>query len=103
MLKGHVFKRQIFGNQIFALFIDTFLNGKCGVCGNYGNTMKVTYSGSNVTVADGAVCIRGRFLEEDTSTTIATGTTNSYCSLVIEIDLDKENTSSDLFKEPIKL
>ena len=25
MLKGHVFKKQIFGNQIFALFINTFL------------------------------------------------------------------------------
>ena len=103
MLKGHVFKRQIFGSQIFALFIDTFLNRRCGVCGNYGNAMKVTYSGSNVTVADGAVCIRGRFLEEDTSTTIAAGTTNSYCSLVIEIDLDKENTSSDFVQGAYKI
>ena len=35
MLKGHVFAKQIFGNQIFALFINTFLNGKNGISNNY--------------------------------------------------------------------
>lgn len=30
MLKGHVFKKQRFGNEIFALFIDTFLNKNVG-------------------------------------------------------------------------
>ena len=27
MLKGHVFSKQLFGNPIFALFINKFLNG----------------------------------------------------------------------------
>ena len=31
MLKGHVFKKQIFGNQMFALFINTFLDGANGI------------------------------------------------------------------------
>ena len=35
MLKGHVFKKQRFGNEIFALFIDTFLAQKCGIAKNY--------------------------------------------------------------------
>lgn len=39
MLKGHVFKKQRFGNEIFALFIDTFLNGKNGISNNYKNSM----------------------------------------------------------------
>ena len=94
MLKGHVFSKQIFGNPIFALFINTFLNGKDGVSNNYKNGMQVTYSGSNVTVASGAVCIQGRFLEEDTGSTVPAGTDTAYCKLVIEINLDLQNTES---------
>lgn len=94
MLKGDVFVEQLFENQIFALFIDTFLNQNCGVASNYKNSMTVSYSGGNITVNSGAVCIRGRFLEESTSTTIAVGETNKFHSLVIEIDLDKTNTAS---------
>lgn len=96
MLKGHVFSKQLFSNPIFALFINTFLNNTNGVSNNYKNGMQVTYSGSTLTVDSGAVCIQGRFIEEDTSTQIATGTNNAYCKLVIEIDLDKQNTESQL-------
>lgn len=95
MLKGDVFAEQLFENQIFALFIDTFLNGNCGVASNYKNSMALTYSGGNITIDSGAVCIKGRFLEESTSTTIAVGETNKFHSLVIEIDLDKTNTASN--------
>ncbi len=95
MLKGHVFSEQLFKSQIFALFINTFLEGKNGVSNNYKNAMAVTYSGSNVTIGSGAVCIQGRFLEEDNTTTLSAGTDTMYCKLVIEIDLDKTNTASD--------
>lgn len=97
MLKGHVFSEQYFKSEIFALFIDTFLNGMCGVSNNYKNGMEISTNGSTVTVQSGVVCIRGRFVEEDTSTSIDAGTSNNYCKLVIEIDLDKENTSSSNF------
>ena len=103
MLKGHVFSKQIFGNPIFALFINTFLDGKNGISNNYKNGMQVTYSGTNLTINSGAVCIQGRFLEEDTSTTISAGTDSSYCKLVIEIDLDKENTESDFVQGAYKI
>ena len=95
MLKGHVFSKQLFENPIFALFINTFLNGTNGVSNNYKNGMQVTYNGSTVTVSSGAVCIQGRFLEEDSSTQISAGEDNSYCKLVIEIYLDKTNTEDD--------
>ena len=65
MLKGHVFKDQIFENQIFALFINTFLDGHNGIVNNYKNSMEISYSGSNLTINSGAICIQGRFLEED--------------------------------------
>ena len=103
MLKGHVFKEQIFANQIFALFINTFLNGADGVSNNYKNGMQVTYSGSTLSIQSGAVCIQGRFLEEDTSTDISTGTDSSYCKLVIEIDLDKQNTEEELVQATYKI
>lgn len=103
MLKGHVFKRQVFGNQIFALFIDTFLNKKCGISGNYKEKMQVTYNGNTLTVFSGAVCVRGRFLEEDTSTDIVAGSETAFCKLVIEIDLDKENTDENLIQATYKI
>ena len=103
MLKGHVFSKQLFGNPIFALFINTFLNGINGVSNNYKNGMAVTYTGSTVTVDSGAACIQGRFLEEDTSTSIVAGTDTSYCKLVIEIDLDKENTDSEFVQGAYKV
>ena len=103
MLKGHVFSKQLFGNPIFALFINTFLNGVNGVSNNYKNGMAVTYNGFTVTVDSGAVCIQGRFLEEDTYTTLSAGTNTAYCKLVIEIDLDKENTESEFTQASYKI
>lgn len=103
MLKGHVFSRQLFGNPIFALFINTFLNGKNGISDNYKNGMALSYSGSTVTIQSGAVCIQGRFLEEDTSTPISAGTDNAYCKLVIEIDLDKQNEVDDFQQGAYKI
>ena len=103
MLKGHVFKEQIFGNQIFALFINTFLDGANGVSNDYKNGMQVTYNNSTLTIQSGAVCVQGRFLEEDTSTDIVAGTDTAYCKLVIEIDLDKQNTEEELVQATYKI
>lgn len=103
MLKGHVFSKQIFGNPIFALFINTFLSGENGVSNNYKNGMKPTYSGSTVSIDSGAVCIQGRFLEEDTSTSVQAGTNSAYCKLVVEIDLDKQNTKSEFNQASYKI
>lgn len=103
MLKGHVFAKQLFGNPIFALFINTFLNGKNGVSKDYKNGMAVTYSGNTVTVYSGAICIQGRFLEEDTTTTISAGTDTAFCKLVIEINLDKQNTETDFLQGGYKI
>lgn len=81
MLKGHVFSKQLFENPIFALFINTFLGGRNGVSNNYKNSMQVTYSGYNVTIDSGAVCIQGRFLEEDSFTTLNPRYWYKFCIL----------------------
>lgn len=103
MLKGHVFSKQLFENPIFAVFINTFLNGTDGVSNDYKNGMKPTASGSTVNVDSGVVCIQGRFIEEDTSTPISAGTDNMYCKLVIEINLDLENTESQFNQASYKI
>lgn len=95
MLKGQVFKEQIFENQIFAVFINTFLNGKDGIINGYKNSMAVTAGSNAVTVQSGVICIQGRFLEEDTYTTLPVTTETAYCSLVVEINLDNVNTDID--------
>lgn len=103
MLKGHVFKNHVFGNHIFALFINTFLNGQNGISNDYKNGMAITYSGSSLTVQSGAICIQGRLIEEDTSSSILAGTDSAFCKLVIEIDLDKQNTESELNQVTYKI
>lgn len=95
MLKGQVFKEQIFENQIFAVFINTFLAGKNGIINGYKNSMQVTAGTNTVTIQSGVICIQGRFLEEDTEYTLATGTDTAFCKLIVEIDLDKVNTETD--------
>ena len=103
MLKGHVFSNQIFGNPIFALFINTFLNGVNGISDNYKNGMALSHSGASVTIDSGAGCIPGRFLEENLSTTLSAGTDAAFCKLVIEIDLDKTNTAADFQQGSYKI
>ena len=103
MLKGHVFSKQLFGHPVFAVFVNTFLNGRNGVSDNYKEGMEMSYSGSTVTIFGGLVCIQGRFLEEDTHTEIPTGNDTAYCKLVIEIDLDKQNTESDFTQASYKI
>ena len=103
MLKGHVFKEQVFGNHIFALFINTFLNGKNGVISNYKNGMQVTYSNNTITIQNGVVCIQGRFLEENTDTDLDAGTEAAFCRLVVEINLDNTNTEEELTQASYKI
>lgn len=95
MLKGHVFEKQLFGNPIFAVFVNTFLAGENGIINGFGNGMQVSANGSDLTIQSGVCCIQGRFLQEDTSSTITAGNTPAYARLVIEVDLDKVNTEND--------
>lgn len=69
--------------------------GNVGI-GDFGNKMEVSYSGNNITIQDGLACVRGKFIEEDSSTTLSIGTDNSFCKLVLEVDLSKTNTEEQL-------
>ncbi len=99
MLKGHVFNLQTFTSEAFALFIDKFLNGRCGVA--KGCTLSNT--NNSVTIADGYFVIRGRFLEVISGVTVSDITSNGFYSLICEIDLSKTNTADQLNQAIIKV
>ena len=65
--------------------------------------MKITSTGSNIHIAPGAICIQGRFLEENSGKDIVADTDNQYCSLVLEINLDAVNTSSNFEQASYKI
>lgn len=104
MLKGDVFSNQLYNVHMFALFQDLFLDKKSGIADGYKNNMNITASGTNITINSGACIIRGRQVEEDSSTTLSTASiTNKNCALVIEIDLSKTNTDSSLLQASYKI
>ena len=103
MLNGQVFKNQLFENQIFALFINSLYNGECGIIRGYLNSMAISNTSSTITISSGACCIKGRFLEEDTETTIEVEPNTAFNILVIEIDLDKENTETEFTQAYYKI
>lgn len=103
MLKGYIYKEQTFPSEICALIFNEYLNNTNGIFNNYKNSMAITTSGSNVTVASGVGIIQGRAVGEDSSTTLDAGTDTMFCKLVIEVDLDKINTSSSFLQASYKI
>ena len=99
MLKGHVFNLQTFTSEAFALFIDKFLNGRCGVA----KGCELSNTSNSATVGEGYFVVRGRFLQIISGKTISNITTNGYYSLVCEIDLTKTNTADQLNQATIKV
>lgn len=98
MLKGHTFNLQTFTSEAFAVFIDKFLNGRCGVATGCALSNTTT----SVTIADGFFVIRGRFLQVIGSETATDLTTDGFYSLICEIDLSKTNTKDKLYQAEIK-
>ena len=98
MLKGHVFNLQTFTSEAFALFIDKFLNGRCGIA----KGCELSVANTSVTIGDGYFVIRGRFLQIISGVTISDLTTDGYYRLVCEIDLSKTNTVDALNQATIK-
>lgn len=97
MLRGHVFQSQTFANEVFGLFIDTFLQGNMGVV----NGCSLSNTTSAVSIGEGHFCIKGRFLQILGTETVNISS-NGYYSLVCEIDLSQENTEESFNQGSIK-
>lgn len=98
MLKGHVFNLQTFTSEAFALFIDKFLNGRCGVA----KGCALSNTSNSATIGDGYFVVRGRLLQVIDSVTVSDITNNGFYSLVCEVDLSKTNTVDELNQAVIK-
>lgn len=94
-LRGHVFNKQLFSSECFALFIDVFLGKNSGVI----EGCELLSTSNNITLEKGFFCVKGRFLEEEGHSTFEVEPVEQdtlYCKLVCEIDLSQQNTTSEL-------
>lgn len=98
MIQGITFDKQLFTAEAFAKFQNTFLNDNCGVI----EGLDISNTTNSVTIADGWLCVKGRFLREQGGTTLNVAT-NGYYSLICEIDLSKENTETVFNQASFKL
>ena len=98
MLKGHTFNLQTFTSEAFALFIDKFLDGKCGVAKgcNLSNTT------TSATIGEGYFVIRGRLLQIIDSVSVSNVIKDGFYKLICEIDLSQTNTTDTLNQASIK-
>lgn len=101
-LRGHVFNKQLFTSECFALFIDTFLDKNNGIVKGCGLSNTTT----SITIEDGFFCIKGRFLQEEGGSTFEIEPTTQndiYCRIICEIDLFQENTTAELKQAQYKI
>ncbi len=94
-LRGHVFSKQLFSSECFALFIDIFLGKNSGVI----EGCELLSTTNNITLEKGFFCIKGRFLEEEGHSIFEIEPVEQdtlFCKLICEIDLSQQNTTSEL-------
>ncbi len=101
-LRGHVFNKQLFTSECFALFIDTFLDKNNGIV----NGCELSSTSSSITLGSGYFCIKGRFLQEEGGSTFEIEPVvqnDVFCKLICEVDLSQENTTSELKQAQYKI
>ena len=93
-LHGHVFNKQLFSSECFALFIDIFLGKTSGII----QGCELSNTTNTISIGNGYFDIRGRFLEEQGGTdfNIENSKEDTYCKLVCEVDLSQVNTTREL-------
>ena len=94
MIKGFRFTNQLANAEVDARIHQEFLNKNDGIF--YG--MELSYTNNSITVSEGLCEIAGRPVAVIDSETVATGTENLYCLLILEIDLSKDSTK-DVFNQ----
>ncbi len=99
MIRGHVFQNQVFSNDAFALFMNIMLNGKSGIV----KGCQVSNTSNTVSVSEGYLWIKGRPIQIIGTETRNVDSDSSYCKFVIEVDLTKENTDTELNQVSIKI
>lgn len=94
MLKGHSYDKQIYYSVADRIINNTFLNGSNGIFENEGAGCALSYTNNTVTVSNGFFIVKGGLTEVVNSETLSVILDGSYCVLVYELDMSKDNTDT---------
>ena len=94
MLKGHSYDKQIYYSVADRIINNTFLNGSNGIFENEGAGCALSYTNNTVTVSNGFFIVQGGLTEVVNSETLSVILDGSYCVLVYELDMSKDNTDT---------
>lgn len=95
MLKGHSYDKQIYYSVADRIINNTFLNGSNGIFENEGAGCALSYTNNTVTVSNGFFIVQGGLTEVVNSETLSVILDGSYCVLVYELDMSKDNTDTN--------
>ena len=94
MLKGHSYDKQIYYSVADRIINNTFLNGSNGIFENEGAGCALSYTNNTVTVSNGFFIVQQGLTEVVNSETLSVILDGSYCILVYELDMSKDNTDT---------
>lgn len=94
MLKGHSYDKQIYYSVADRIINNIFLNGSNGIFENEGAGCALSYTNNTVTVSNGFFIVQGGLTEVVNSETLSVILDGSYCILVYELDMSKDNTDT---------
>ena len=93
MIKGENYASQLYENWSNRLAFNTLLGGNSGVVSDFANELEVTANGSNISIDTGVAVIKGGIIRNTSVATLAAQLeANTYCIVVLEIDLSQTNT-----------
>ncbi|HIS38573.1 MAG TPA: hypothetical protein IAB45_03580 [Candidatus Onthousia faecavium] len=103
MLKGHSYNDQIYYSVADRLINNTFLNGTNGIFQNEGSGCSLSNTSNSVTISDGFFIVQGGLTEIVNSETLQVVLDGSYCVLVYELDMSKDNTDTSFVQGQFKV
>lgn len=103
MILGQTYDEQLFKSDMFRLFINTFADSQNGIINYYKESCNLSYTQSTITVADGVFLLQGGMIQVQGNETIQVDLDNSFCILVFEIDLTKQNTETEFNQGKFKI
>lgn len=103
MIKGHSYDKQLYYSVADRLINNTFLNGSDGIFKGEGNSCAMTYTNETISISDGFFVVQGGLTEVKATENISVLLNNSYCVLVYEIDMQRQNSDVNFTQGQFKI
>lgn len=103
MIKGHSYDKQLYYSVVDRLINNTFLNGCNGIFKQEGNACNITYTNNTITISDGFFIVQGGLTEINGTENINVLLDGSYCVLVYELDMQKQNSDTNFAQGQFKI